>query len=198
MTTKKLSTEISEQLADLYVRMEVAYDGVAQSYGLSCKGCSDNCCDSYFEHHTYLEWAYLMKGLDTLPDDTRKAVEERAYVYVVESERLLARKERPVLMCPLNENGLCILYSYRLMICRMHGVPSYFMRPDGKEIRFAGCFRCQELIGDKEPKETVDRTELYRELAQLETDLIGYGRHYLPKVEITLAKMIVKGPPSIY
>ncbi len=198
MTTDILSTEISEQLADLYTRMEAAYDKVAVSYGLSCNGCPDNCCDSYFEHHTYLEWAYLMKGFETLSDDTRKAVEERAHGYVVESERLLARKERPVLMCPLNENGLCILYPYRLMICRMHGVPSYFTRPDGKEISFAGCFRCRELIGDEGPKEAVDRTELYRELAQLETDLIGYGRHYLPKVEMTLAKMIVKGPPSIY
>jgi cell division protein YceG involved in septum cleavage len=44
----------------------------------------------------------------------------------------LAREERPQLMCPLNEEGRCSLYLHRLMICRMHGVPSSLTFPNGQ------------------------------------------------------------------
>lgn len=191
-----LTPELSKKIADLYARMETAYDRVAKALYFSCEGCQSNCCDSFFQHHTYIEWAYLWEGLNTLPEGQRELLLQRAATYVAESEELLAKGDRPAIMCPLNENGLCSLYSHRLMICRMHGVPSEFTRPDGRKMSFPGCFRCQELIGETTNPHVVDRTELYRELAGLETTLLGSRRYILPRVKLTLAQMMVQGPPS--
>ncbi len=192
-----LDPEISKKMAELYARMEEAYDEVARTLEFSCKGCPDNCCDSFFLHHTYVEWAYLWEGLNKLPKERLEELAERAAHYVTESEIQLGRGERPMLMCPLNENGLCSVYSHRLMICRMHGVPSSLTRPDGKKLQFPGCFRCQEIVNGRGDVPTVDRTELYKELVALETALLGSRRHILPRVKMTIAQMIVKGPPEL-
>lgn len=193
-----LSSDLSARIADLYRRMEEAYDGVAQDLSFSCQGCPDNCCDSYFLHHTYLEWAYLWEGMAQLDEGKREELVRRAADYVVVSEKALAAGERPQVMCPLNEEGLCILYTHRLMICRMHGVPSAMVRPDGKRFTFPGCFRCQEVVADHQGEiPEVDRTDFYRQLVGLEHELLGPRRHYLPRVKMTIAQMIVKGPPEL-
>ncbi len=197
MANAHLSPEIATQLADLYARMEAAYDDVARQLDFSCQGCPDNCCDSYFRHHTYVEWAYLWEGVNELPEERQRQLVARAEEYVEASERALAREQRPQVMCPLNDDGLCTLYAHRLMICRMHGVPSSLTRPDGQSQKFPGCFRCQELVGERADVPTVDRTGFYRELVALEVAFLGHRRHLLPKVNKTLAEMLVEGPPGL-
>ena len=197
MNKQQLNEEFSKKIADLYERMEAAYDEVAGALSFSCSGCPDNCCDSFFQHHTYLEWLYLWEGLSQLPEERLLAIEKFAQQYILESERALARGERPQILCPLNEEGLCALYRHRLMICRMHGVPSTMTRPDGKMLEFPGCFRFQELVGDRKDTPAVDRTELYKELAALEGELLGQRRRTLPRVKMTIAEMIVKGSPHL-
>ena len=112
----------------------------------------------------------------------------------------MARGDRPHIMCPLNERGLCSLYSHRLMICRTHGVPATLRRPDGQHLRFPGCFRCQEIVRSRYSEETeapaMDRTILYQRLAQLESRFLGEKRQLFPKVKLTIAEMIVNGPPK--
>jgi hypothetical protein len=100
-------------------------------------------------------------------------------------------------MCPLNDKGLCQLYEYRLMICRMHGVPNSFVRPDGKRVSFPGCFRCQELYSHLKEVPILDRTDFYRDLASLEMAFVGPSIKTLPKMNLTLAEMLVQGPPGI-
>ena len=103
-------------------------------------------------------------------------------------------------MCPLNESGRCGLYSHRLMICRTHGVPATLTRPDGQLLRFPGCFRCQEIVTSTYAHEAdapaMDRTILYKRLAQLESRFLGERRGLLPKIKLTIAEMIVGGPPK--
>lgn len=197
MSDLQLAPELADQIVDLYGRMEQRYDEVARALDFSCTGCPDNCCDSFFLHHTYIEWAYLWQGFEALAAEKRVTILGRAAAYVTECENMLARGERPNIMCPLNENGLCTLYAHRLMICRLHGVPSTLTRPDGKQLRFPGCFRCQELVGEDREAPTVDRTDLFRELVELETAFAGHKRRILPKVKLTIAHMLVKGPPRI-
>ncbi len=197
-----LSSELSCQLADIYTAMVDGYDQVASEINLSCLGCPDNCCDSYFLHHTYCEWAYLWQGLRELPEDERQAVTRRAEKYVHESRELLAHRERPQIKCPLlNDEGLCGLYNHRLLVCRMHGIPATMTRPDGKSMRFPGCFRCQEIVGKSYPQEqdapAMDRTPLFRQMAALESRLLGEKRHLFPRVKLTIAEMIVQGPPTV-
>jgi len=196
-----LSPELAGKLAALYEDMEAAYDGVAEQLGHTCDGCPDNCCDSYFLHHTYIEWAYLWHGIETLPADRQAQILERAARYELDSERLLGNGQRPKLMCPLNDNGRCLLYRYRLMVCRTHGVPASMVRPDGKALAFPGCFRCQELVERLDLAESdipvMARTELLRRLVVLEQEFMGGRRHLAPRVKRTIASMLLKGLPEL-
>jgi Fe-S-cluster containining protein len=192
-----LSPKFSQQVSNLYAEMEEAYDRTAQAINLTCMDCPDNCCDSYFLHHTYTEWAYLWEGLNKLDANQLAAIQEKAKEYILQSEATLAKGERPMLMCPLNENGLCTVYSHRMMICRLHGVPSKFTRPDGQTMQFPGCFRCQEITGNKPPATAMDRTVFFRRLVELELGLLGQKRASAPKVKLTLAQMIVQRPHQL-
>ncbi len=195
-----LPPELSCEIGEIYDSMEVAYDEVASAIALTCDGCPDNCCDSFFLHYTYCEWAYLWEGIRALEDDKLDAIMQRAKDYVEQSRLMIARGERPQIMCPLNEEGRCGLYSHRLMICRTHGVPATLTRPDGQLLRFPGCFRCQEIVSTAFSIETdapaMDRTILYKRLAQLESRFLGDKRGLMPKIKMTIAEMIVSGPPK--
>ncbi len=197
MNSSILPPELSGQIAKLYSDMESAYDELAQSINFSCTGCPDNCCDSYFQHHTYAEWAYLWEGLQALSEEDRQFFIKQAEAYVAGSEQALAKDKRPAIMCPINKDGLCALYAHRMMICRLHGVPSSMRKPDGQKMEFPGCFRCQELLEGQEDINHLDRTKMYQQLLEIETKLLGVKRHILPKVNMTLAEMIVNGPPTL-
>ncbi len=220
------------RLRDLYARMEQAYEQTAAAAGLTCNGCQTNCCTSFFQHHTYVEWAYLWRGLQGLAPSRRKAFVQRAEAYVREVQRCLTMNVPPSAVCPLNEDGLCALYAYRLMICRMHGTRNVFTLPDGRQQVFPGCARfvtlpCAAAPGESpeatakdsaqtlypqpeaqppaepttqpSPAEcpTLDRTPFYKELAELELALLRRVGRPLPRVNLTLAEMIVQGPPKI-
>jgi hypothetical protein len=194
MSTPLLHDDISRRLALLYEEIEHQYDVVARQLDFGCAGCPDNCCDSYFLHHTYSEWAYLWQGLEALAPAKRQAFVARSQAYVAQSREALALGERPQLMCPLNDNGLCGLYQHRLLICRLHGVPAAMTRPDGKQLLFPGCFRCQEITGDRSDVPRMDRTRIFQDVVQLEMAWLGDKRPSLPKVKMTIAEMIVQGP----
>ena len=188
------------KLAAIYDKMVASYDEAAGPIAMRCDGCTDNCCLSFFQHHTYVEWAYMWEGLNQLPADRLDEIRARAHDYVAQAQAALSRGERPHIMCPLNideEQGICGLYKHRLMICRMHGVPNMLVKPSGQEIRFPGCYRCQELTADMENPPVVDRTPLYKDLVLLEMQFVGKNLRMLPKVDHTIAEMIVLGPPKL-
>jgi hypothetical protein len=193
------------KLAAIYDAMVAQYAGSAEAIGLTCDGCTDNCCLSFFQHHTYVEWAYMWEGLNALPAERLEEIRDKAREYVEQAQAALSRGERPHLMCPLNladqKQGICGLYGHRLMICRMHGVPNELIRPDGRGVRFPGCDRCQELTASMEADgasvPVVDRTGLYKDLVALEMQFVGKNLRQLPKVDHTIAEMIVLGPPRL-
>ena len=193
----KEKSALFQELSGLYAKMEDAYDQVAERIGLSCHGCPDNCCNSYFQHHTHIEWAHLWDGIRSCSAERQQEFIDRAGEYVEESRVVMAQGLRPAIMCPLNDNGLCGLYEHRLMICRMHGIPNTFVRPDGKKMSFPGCFRCQELCSRLKEVPVLDRTSFYRDLAALEMAYIAPKGKAWPKVNLTLAEMIVQGPPEL-
>lgn len=197
MTPSPLAPQPAEKIAALYARMEQAYDIVARQLDFSCAGCGDNCCDSYFLHHTYVEWAYLWEGIGQLAPDRRKALENRAADYAAACQEALERNERPLVMCPLNEEGRCSLYQHRLMICRLHGVPASLTFPTGRVEKFPGCSRCQEIVSGRQAVPTVERAPLLRELAALERELLGEQQTIMPRVKKTIADMILLGPPRL-
>lgn len=188
------------RLETIYDSLQREYERVAEALVFSCRDCPDNCCDSYFLHHTYVEWAYLWIGLRQLPEKQLERLLVRARRYLEECHSAMQRGERPQIMCPLNEDGLCTVYQHRLLVCRTHGVPAKMTRPDGQSMLFPGCFRCQEIVAEKNTREAsvqMDRTALLQQLAALENEIFDHKRHLMPKVRLTLAEMLVKGPPSV-
>lgn len=196
-----LSPQLTQELAAIYQAMQEGYERVSEEVGLTCEGCPDNCCDSYFLHHTYSEWAYLRQGLCRLDAEERERIVNRAKEYIAHSAEPLAEGRHPRIICPLNDNGLCSLYQHRMLVCRMHGIPATLTRPDGQSMRFPGCFRCQEIVQEKYESATdapaMDRSRLFRQLAALEARLLGKRNHLYPRVKKTIAQMIVEGPPSV-
>jgi len=197
MPEKTSKNTLLHDLSRLYSDMEKAYNRTADKIGLSCHGCPDNCCATYFQHHTYVEWAYLWEGIKSSPQKEQQVFMNRATDYVRQSHALLGRGLRPRIMCPLNHDGRCRLYDHRLMICRMHGVPNSFVRPDGKKMNFRGCFRCQEVCSHLKEIPVLDRTSFYQNLASLEMAFVGQENNALPRVKLTIAEMLIQGPPRI-
>jgi len=195
-----LPAELSGRLSAVYTEIQLEYDRIAEQIGLRCSGCPDNCCDSYFLHYTYAEWAYLWEGLRNLESGTLERIISRARNYIEESDRSLAKGKRPQQMCPLNDNGLCALYSHRLLICRLHGIPATMTRPDGKTLNFPGCFRCQEVAPESctaGELPAMNRTSILGRVAAIESELLGGKRHLFPRVRKTIAAMIADGPPTV-
>ncbi len=195
---KKMTRQaVFRKLDSLYERMASAYSETSAEIGLSCEGCEDNCCTSYFQHHTYVEWLYLWHGMNSLPEAKRNEYIERSQDYVRNANAMLESGVRPKIMCPLNDNGLCGVYKHRLMICRMHGVVNTLRQPNGRQLSFPGCFKCQDLTKGMADVPVIDRTPLYKELVALEMGLLGKKIRSMPKVDFTLAEMIVMGPPDL-
>lgn len=186
---------VLKKLTALYADMDAAYTAAAAAAGLSCAGCAENCCTSFFQHHTNVEWLYLRQGLEKLPPERRQAYEARARDYLAQAREALGRGETPQVMCPVNDDGLCGIYGHRLMICRLHGVPNVLLA--GMNIReFPGCGPCQRLTAAGKEAKAMDRTPLLRRLAALEMELWGSKPGRPPKVDLTLAEMIVAGGPG--
>lgn len=188
---------LMQDLNNLYRQMEEEYNSVANQLELSCADCDDNCCSSYFQHHTYIEWAFLWRGILECSQEKRELFLQRAKDYVQESERCLKQGKTPNLMCPLNSGGWCEMYEYRLMICRLHGVPNQIKMPNGSIKKFPGCIPCQKITAQMDQYPALDRTPLYIKLVELERQFTATKGKNLPKVDMTIAEMLVNGAPPV-
>ena len=181
-----------ENLADLFSRMEKAYDTVAAGYGFKCSGCEDNCCLTRFYHHTVLEYCYLHSGYSNLPVEERARLRQKAARVNQAMARADARGEKLRIMCPLNLDGLCVLYRYRPMICRLHGIPSEIKRPGGGSVRSPGCGDFDRRCG-RAPHIKFDRTPFYMEMAASEKEIRG-KLGITEKIKMTVAGMLAGFP----
>ncbi len=195
----KLKNPVLRRLHELYKRMDQAYVETAGALGLSCAGCTDNCCETPFSHHTYIEWLDLSRAISALPEARLNEVRHNAEEWL-RVQRGSMPGVIPRVPCPLSvptESGLgCGLYEHRPMVCRLHGVPTYLVRPDGARLSFPGCEHAQELAKTK-PDAALDRTMLLADLARLEMDLAGGVRGGRPRVNLSIAEIILVGPPTL-
>jgi Fe-S-cluster containining protein len=158
----------SERMRAIYRAMDEAYDSVAGHYGFSCEGCGQNCCVQRFSHHTLVEYHYLLEGMKRADPGLARQILIKARIVTDSYRKEPVTGEVLPLMCPANFDGLCRVYEHRPMICRMHGLPHRFKRPDGREERGGGCARFEAR---HKADWTVDRTRLYTTLAKLEGEL---------------------------
>lgn len=165
--------ELIPRLRELYQLMDKAYAALAAETGFSCSGCDGvACCTVDVNLHTFAEMHYLRRGLRTLDEDRRDAVLHRSRVMVA------AKKLDPLgdayrqSVCALNFEGLCSLYHYRPMICRLAGIPHFFVRPNGEQRESAGCARFQREKSPSYPHVRLNRTVFYRAMAEIEIDAV--------------------------
>ena len=179
---------MEREISRLFSEMDAAYKYAADQAGFACNGCEDNCCRTRFYHYTLVELLYLKSGLDTLAPTLQTCIRDRAaqacrQMAAIEPHGVVER-----VICPLNEQGRCVLYLHRPMICRLHGIPHELQRPDGRKVTGPGCDRF--YIQSPASKHVhLDRTPLYTAMAALERrlrDHLGFSR----KIKLTVAQMI--------
>ena len=159
---------------------------MASLYDFQCNGCEDNCCRSLFFHHTLIEKAYLLHGFNQLSQDIKEESITRAKIYYsktfIESGSLDSLK----LMCPLNWDGMCILYKYRPMICRLHGLPHELHKPGNAIYHGPGC---DAGLFDSKKYLVFDRTPFYIEMAEIEMEFLR-KTHKNGRIKETVAQML--------
>jgi|Deesub1362A_J573_1020465.scaffolds.fasta_scaffold00045_130 Fe-S-cluster containining protein len=170
--------------------MDRAYDAVAGYYGFNCEGCEDNCCKQRFYHYTLVEYYYLLEGVKKAEPELVRTILTRAKIVTETYFKELQIGEILPLMCPVNSDGRCTLYEYRPMICRLHGLPHKFLKPDGAVQEGGGCHRFELL---HKAAVRLDRTVAYTELAQLEKELraeLGFKGRYKKTTAEMLMDMV--------
>ena len=177
-------------LRTIYADMDRKYREAAIYYDFNCIGCKDNCCFTHFYHHTLLEYLYVIEGFNTLDHEKKIEIKYRASEVCPKTVEANERGMTVRLMCPLNFDGLCVLYSFRPMICRLHGIPHEFKMPDGSKLSRPGCEVFSKQCAAKSYFK-FDRTPFYTDLAGLEKDLrqaVGLTQ----KIKMTVAQMIAE------
>ncbi|MBW1955043.1 MAG: hypothetical protein JRI83_04875 [Deltaproteobacteria bacterium] len=173
----------------LYAEMDQAYSKTAADYGFYCTGCRESCCRTRFFHYTFLEYHYLLEGYRKLAAHLRQDVLHRAGVYQRRMENSDAAALSFDAFCPLNDKGACILYAWRPMICRLHGIPYELHTPGKPVLRGPGCPVFTQTFGAVSYV-PFDRTPFYKALAALEQNLrktMGVSRG----IKMTVAGMLL-------
>jgi hypothetical protein len=176
-------------LQALYRQMDQAWHRVAQLHGFECHGCDENCCQTFFFHHTHIECALLYSGFQQLPEKMRQLARQRADAVADGA----AQASLPRQMCPLNIDDRCMAYRWRPMICRLHGVPHRFPKSGGYGVG-PGCKAFyQSAAADAGPQ--LDRTPFYRSLAQIEAQF-KKDLDLTARFKMTVAQMICHWPSA--
>ncbi|UCD83201.1 MAG: hypothetical protein JSW26_31465 [Desulfobacterales bacterium] len=185
----EILTIFFERLRYLFAEMDRAYAAASGHYGFECAGCEDNCCQTRFYHHTYLEYLFIREGFDTLERPQRQRVRTTAQAVCRQIAQADHDGKSLRLMCPLNNEGLCTLYAYRPMICRLHGIPHELHKPGGPVVHGPGCAIFDERCSSQTYYQ-FDRTPFYLEMAGLENSF-KRAAGLTGRVKLTVAEMIV-------
>lgn len=177
------------EVKELFASMDSAYEEQAGCAGFTCTGCRENCCEERFYHYTLIEALYLREGIISLAPDIRKPVIARAEeIVALCNEDDISGIDRRI-MCPLNHEGLCILYAYRPMICRLHGIP-HILTKSGQKQRGSGCGPYEQNFGSgNHPDRALDRTPFYRRLAEIEID-VRRSLNFRDRIRKTVAEIV--------
>ncbi|CCK78619.1 hypothetical protein [Desulfobacula toluolica] len=174
-------------LAALYNDMDKTWNKIAAEYHFECNGCKDNCCQSLFFHHTHIERAYLRHGFNQLSHKKKKNILGRAKNYCKKTFPQNSEIKSLKIMCPANEDGQCLLYPYRPMICRLHGLPHELSRPGFKTVISAGC---SAGMFDAKSYIKFDRTPFYQQMAQIEI-VFRRNLNKTDKIKETVAQILL-------
>ncbi|RZB29613.1 MAG: hypothetical protein SRB1_01893 [Desulfobacteraceae bacterium Eth-SRB1] len=178
-----------DRLKVIYAAMDKKYHEAADYYGFYCEGCKDNCCRTLFYHYTLLEYFYILEGYGTLEYDRQVEIKNRALEVCGKTDEAEKKGMKVRLMCPLNFDDMCVLYVYRPMICRLHGIPHELQRAGQNVVHSPGCDAFTEQ-NKKKSYFKFDRTPFYIKMAELENEL-KMAANITQKLKMTVAQMLI-------
>jgi Fe-S-cluster containining protein len=184
----KKQTRFLKQLKSIYAVMDRKYREAADYYGFHCTGCGNNCCFTRFYHHTLLEYLYLREGFQALAPKMKNEIKQRASEVCGTTAAADIQAPPLRLMCPLNFDGLCRLYGFRPMICRLHGLPHELRQPGKDIVHHPGCADFTAQCFEKEYFK-FDRTFFFIEMAALEQEL-RQAVGIIQKIKMSVAEML--------
>ena len=116
--------ELLRNYRDLLARVDLICRGIEAEFGalIACRAGCDGCCRQI--SFSRVEVAALAAALDDFPPEQAALIRARA------------RDASPAGPCPLLENGLCLLYAARPIICRTHGLPLLTQGEGGPTVDF--------------------------------------------------------------
>ncbi len=165
--------ELIPRLAELYRLMDSAYCEAGNRIGFSCDGCNGvECCTVDLTLHTSVEMLYLRRGFNALDTSRQLEILGRCREIIKAKEDDCLGQAYRNAVCALNFEGLCILYDYRPMICRLAGIPHIITRPDNGTIESGGCVRYHNDFLNDHPDLRIDRTDFYRQMAGIEIEVV--------------------------
>ncbi len=179
------------QIEGLYTRMDKAYSDISQAHGFHCQGCQDNCCETWFFHHTFGEYIAIMKGCNLLEPNVFDEALDRAKKVIKQVNTFHDNPDAFRTMCPLNQDGKCLIYEHRPMICRLHGVHYQFTMPNKVVHQGPGCQAFEDMAKISGVEAVLDRSPFYMEMSALEKDLrqaVGFTK----KIKMTVAEMLAR------
>ncbi|MBW2567935.1 MAG: hypothetical protein JRD93_00110 [Deltaproteobacteria bacterium] len=180
-----------DRLKVIYAAMDQKYQEAADYYGFYCEGCKDNCCSTLFYHYTLLEYFYILKGYSTLEYDRQVEIRNRVLEVCRKTDEADKKGMKVRLMCPLNFDDRCILYNYRPMICRLHGISHELQKSGQNVVHSPGCDAFTEQNREKSYFK-FDRTPFYIRMAELENELKKEAG-VTQKLKMTVAEMLIEG-----
>lgn len=188
--------ELIPRLAELYERMDSAYREAADEIGFSCEGCDGvKCCTVDLILHTFVEMLYLRRGFNTRDTSRQLEILGRCRAIIKSKEDDPCGEAYRNAVCALNLDGLCSLYEYRPMICRLAGIRHFVARPDGTAMDSGGCRRYEQEILSLHPDLRIDRTFFYRQMAEIEIEVVrALGKRTVPR---TIAETLGLEDPDI-
>jgi len=185
----KILSPFLNRLAVIFADIDHAYLTSSSYYNFHCKGCDENCCMTHFFHHTHMEYFYILEGISELDSTLSASIYKKAREANQQSISSIQQGDTVRLMCPLNSNGICLIYNHRPMICRMHGIPHELRFPGKQPVFGKGCKAFEVQCGKKQYL-PFDRTPFYISMANLEKDMkqqLGIKK----KFKKTIAQMLV-------
>lgn len=157
---------LHKHFTDISDLIQIEFDRNLIKYGdkIKCrKGCSQ-CCSQIFRI-TQVDAAVIKEHLNEVPFEVKDALKKKAADYISNSDSNnisnISKDEYEVKLkipCPaLNEDGACMIYEARPVICRRFGPPVFDYKIPGKLFACELNFSNGEEIVDNDliPKQTL-------------------------------------------
>lgn len=146
------------------------------------RGCAGNCCRIHLSVYP-VEAVSLSLALQKLAPEMQHRIQVRA------------RHTNSFGPCPLLEDGACLMYDARAVICRTHGLPVSTEYKGRRTVGF--CVKNFKQLDPIPDEDIIDLAHLNRSLAEINIRFVHKNPNLLPPAKrFTIAEALLMSEPS--